>query len=313
MNNNVGVIGLSVMGASLAQNMANKGLEVSVYNRSEEKTRGLLKKGLERLHGHYSLAEFVDSLESPRQIYILVKSGKPVDAVLSQLSELVSEEDVVVDLGNSNWKDTERRKQEWDGAFNFVGAGVSGGEDGALHGPSLMPGGDEEIIDSYVLPVLQKIAAKDFQGKPCVTNVGKGPAGHFVKMVHNGIEYAIMQGIAEVYDILRSQGYSNLEIQEIFRSLNYGNLQSYLLDITISILGTKDKEGQGFLVDRVSDIAKAKGTGGWTVEAGLEFGVSLPNIAAAVIARTQSARTQSFLKGVDITVTKDHPPLDKKR
>ena len=298
--NTVGVIGLSVMGASLAQNLAGRGERVAAYNRSYEKTEKLLKKGVKNIHGYEQLTEFVESLESPRKILVLVKSGAPVDAVIAELLPLLEKEDILVDCGNSNWHDTERRQQELEGQVHFVGCGVSGGEEGALRGPSLMPGGDAEVLEAHLLPILKKIAAKDFQGKPCVTNVGRGAAGHFVKMVHNGIEYAMMQGIAEVYDILRSQGYSNLEMQEAFRGWNYGNLQSFLMDITVDILGTRDKLGQGYLLDRVSDEAKAKGTGGWTVEAGMAFGVAVPSIAAAVIARAQSARNMSFLKGLQL-------------
>ena len=298
--NNVGVIGLSVMGAGLAQNLASRGLQVAAYNRSYEKTEALLKKNKKNITGYAEIADFVESLESPRVILVLVKSGQPVDAVTSELLPLLAPEDVLVDCGNSNWHDTERRQKELAGQVNFVGCGVSGGEEGALHGPSLMPGGDEAVLEAQLLPILRQIAAKDFQGKPCVTNVGRGAAGHFVKMVHNGIEYAMMQGIAEVYDMLRSMGYSNLEMQEAFRGWNYGNLQSFLMDITVDILGTRDTLGQGFLIDRISDEAKAKGTGGWTVEAGMAFGVAVPSIAAAVVARAQSARNMSFLKGLQL-------------
>ena len=299
-NIRVGVIGLGVMGASLAQNLASKGLKVNVYNRTPTKTQALLQKGVPNIEGYSDLATFVNDLTGPKIMLLLVKSGRPVDAVIEELRPLLDPADILVDCGNSNWHDTQRRQKAFQGVVNFVGCGVSGGEEGALRGPSLMPGGKDEVVNERLLPILRRIAAKDFNGKPCVTNVGRGPAGHFVKMVHNGIEYAMMQGIAEVYDLLRASGYSNLEMQALFRACNYGNLQSFLMDITVDILGTRDSLGQGFLVDRVSDVAKAKGTGGWTVEAGLRFGVALPNIAAAVIARTQSARNFTFLKNLDL-------------
>ena len=177
--------------------------------------------------------------------------------------------------------------------FHLISCGVSGGEEGALHGPSIMPSGEIEIVNSF-LPILNKIAALDFQGKPCTTNIGLGPSGHFVKMVHNGIEYALMQGIAEIYDILRYNSYSNFEIREVFIELNQGELKSFLLDITVKILETKDDLSEGFLLDKIKDQAGAKGTGSWTVEAALELGVAVPTIAAAVFARSMSARNQSF-------------------
>ncbi len=177
--------------------------------------------------------------------------------------------------------------------FHLISCGVSGGEEGALHGPSIMPSGEPEIVNS-LLPILEKIAALDFEGKPCVTNIGLGPSGHFVKMVHNGIEYALMQGIAEIYDILRYNSYSNDQIRKVFIELNQGELKSFLLDITIKILETKDNLGEGFLLDQIKDQAGAKGTGSWTIEAALELGVAVPTIAAAVFARIMSARNHRF-------------------
>ncbi len=297
--NHVGIIGMSTMGGNFALNFASKGYDTAIYNRSWEKTQHVLDKGADRVHGYKTTAEFVESLESPKKIMLLVKSGYPVDAVIKELLPMLSEEDVIIDCGNSNWHDTVRRQEELAGKVGFVGCGISGGADGALHGPSIMPGGDSETLQK-IMPYLEKVAAKDFQGHPCVTPVGSGPSGHFVKMVHNGIEYAMMQGLGEIYDMLRSFGHSALEIQEVFRGLNYGNTQSFLMDITLDILGKKDTKGTGYLVDRIKDVAKAKGTGGWTVEAALKYGVAVPNIAAAVIARTQSSRNMSFLKGLDI-------------
>ncbi len=292
--NHVGVIGLGVMGASLAQNFASKNHNVAVYNRSWDKTQSLIDKGVSGISGYQDLVDFVGSLESPRKIILLVKSGDPVDKTIETLLPMLSEKDIVVDMGNSNWKDTERRYNEYAGKIRFVGCGVSGGEEGALHGPSIMPGGEKDAVDE-LLPLLQKISAKDFNGNPCVTNVGIGSAGHFVKMVHNGIEYAIMQGIVEVYDILRSFDLGTGQIAEIFRKVDYGNIQSYLLDITINILETQDKVDGGYLLEKVVEEAKAKGTGGWTAQSAIEFGVATPSISAAVIARIMSARNQSYV------------------
>lgn len=307
-HNHVGIIGMSTMGGNFAQNFASRGFNTAIYNRSWDKTQAVLDKGAQHIHGYKTIEEFVESLESPKKILLLVKSGYPVDAVIKELLPLLSEEDVLVDLGNSNWNDTVRRQEELAGKVGFLGCGISGGADGALHGPSIMPGGDRGTLDT-IMPYLEKVAAKDFQGKPCVTPVGAGPSGHFVKMVHNGIEYAIMQGISEVYDMLRAFGHSALEIQEVFRGLNYGNTQSFLLDITIDILGARDRKGTGYLIDRIRDEAKAKGTGGWTVEASLKYGISVPNIAAAVLARSQSSRNMSFLRDVDIM--EEQKPMKK--
>jgi 6-phosphogluconate dehydrogenase len=329
--NNLGVIGLSTMGANLARNFARNGYQVAVFNRSYQKTQDLLEiwendsdRGDGELVGYSDLVGFVNSLELPRKIFLLVKSGSPVDDFIAKLYPLLSPEDIIVDTGNSNWKDTQKRQQQLEnGSFftlqevsssevqtnkkiHFVGSGVSGGEKGALLGPSLMPGGDENAINQ-ILPILQKAAAKDFAGVACVTNIGYGASGHFVKMVHNGIEYGIMQGIAEIYDILKRESYSNLEISDFFAKVNHGKidnfyaenppvkLESFLIDITVSILKTQDPLSDQFLVDRIKDVAKSKGTGGWTVEAGLEFGAYTPTLAAAVFARSGSSRSQSFL------------------
>lgn len=338
-HNNLGVIGLSTMGANLARNFARNGYQVAVFNRSYEKTEHLLKawefdqKEVETegmIAGYSDLANFVNSLELPRKIFLLVKSGTPVDDFIAKLYPLLDENDIIIDTGNSNWKDTQRRqKQLENGSFlsleevtsgklrinkkiHFVGSGVSGGEQGALLGPSLMLGGNKDAVDE-ILPILEKAAADDFNNNKCVTNVGHGASGHFVKMVHNGIEYGIMQGITEVYDILKRESYSNFEISEFFDKINHGEiesfyqdnlpvrLESFLIDITVKILKTKDSLSDQFLIDKIKDVAKAKGTGGWTVEAALELGVYTPTLAAAVFARTGSARGQSFL----VETTKD--------
>lgn len=314
---NIGVIGLAVMGANLARNLASKGYRVNVYNRTFNRTGEVVKiwnetkekLSVEGSEGDLvsceSIEQFVASLELPRKIILMVKSGQPVDDFIQTLRPYVQRGDIILDCGNSNWKDTQRRQSEMlKYGVEFVGCGVSGGEEGALYGPSIMPGGSI-ISVNHVLPLLETIAAKDFEGKPSVTNVGLSAAGHFVKMVHNGIEYGIMQGIAEIYDNLRHKNYSNTEISEFFDKINHGKIESYnnapriklesfLIDITVKILQRKDDLSESFLIDKIKDEAKAKGTGSWTVEAGLELGSYIPTLAAAVFARTGSARNQGF-------------------
>jgi 6-phosphogluconate dehydrogenase len=292
----IGVIGLAVMGANLARNLANKGLSVSVFNRTYAKTQELIDNYGQNLVGYEKIEDFIDSLQTPRRIIIMVKSGQPVDDLIAELMPVLGNGDIILDGGNSNWLDTLRRQEYLDfmgSKGRLVGMGISGGEEGALHGPSFMPGGNEVDVKN-VLPVLEQAAALDFSGKPCVTNIGTGPSGHFVKMVHNGIEYALMQGIAEIYDILNYNSFSQEDLIKEFGGLNQGALQSYLLDITIQILGRKTESGDAYLVDKISDVAMAKGTGKWTVEAVLEFGVFAPTISAAVLARIGSARSHSF-------------------
>lgn len=301
MNNNskknqIGLIGLATMGANFAQNLASKGVQVGVFNRTYQKTQDLEElcktKGLDLLTGYQTMEEFVNSLEAPRKIILLVKAGGPTEETLAKLVPLLQKEDTLIDCGNSNWKETAANQAKFAvHGLHFVGCGISGGEEGALHGPSLMPGGEPFAVNQ-ILPMLQKVSAKDFAGNPCTTNVGLGGSGHFVKMVHNGIEYAIMQGLAEIYDTYKYLGFSNPEIKAEFVKLNTGDTQSFLLDICIDILGTG--RGNDFLLDKIKDGAGAKGTGKWTVEASLEFGVYAPSIASAVYARIGSARTQSF-------------------
>lgn len=318
---NIGVIGLATMGSNLARNLARNGYTVAVYNRSYQKTTELEKIWTEDkkqkpesgdIIGFQELANFVQNLERPRKIILLVKSGSPVDSIIEQIYPFLDDQDILIDTGNSNWKDTlKRQTQIEDGKFftienilkqpeltqnkqiHFIGCGVSGGEEGALFGPSLMPGGDKETVDK-LLPYLQKIAAKDFAGEPCVTYVGSGPAGHFVKMVHNGIEYAMMQGIAEIYDILRHLGLDALHISKVFEKLNTSSTESFLTKISIDILKQKDNLEDGFLVDKISSVAGSKGTGKWTVEAGMDLGVAVPTIAASLFARVMSSRTHNF-------------------
>jgi len=308
----IGVIGLAVMGKNLAKNFASRNILTSVFNRSPQKTRDLLEEKNPDLIGFENLEDFVQSLEKPRKIILMVKSGSPVDSFIEKLYPLLDQEDIIIDAGNSNWKETNQRiealsqgkiyslqeaikgKLEEKKVIHFIGCGVSGGEEGALKGPSIMPGGDAKSVQN-LLPLLEKVAAADFSTGKCVKNIGLGASGHFVKMVHNGIEYAIMQIIAEVYDIFRLYSFSNQEIQKHFQKINQGNLEGFLMEITTDIFGAKDlKDSSSFLVDKIMDVAKAKGTGAWTVEAAMEFGVAAPSIASSVFARTLSARNQSY-------------------
>lgn len=292
--NQIGVIGLAVMGKNLAKNFASKNITTSVFNRSYAKTQELLDEKNPNLQGYESLKDFVDSLQLPRKIILMVKAGDPVDQTIAELEPFLDDGDIILDCGNSNYNDTARRQRLLATKnLQFIGCGVSGGEEGALHGPSIMPGG-EKIVVEKVLPLLEQVSAKDFDGKPCTTNVGSGASGHFVKMVHNGIEYAIMQGISEVYWILKNQGYANPELKSFFDRANKYGTESFLLEITTKVLESKTTDDR-FLLDLIVDQAKAKGTGGWTVEAALKLGVYTPTIAASVFARIASARNQTFV------------------
>jgi 6-phosphogluconate dehydrogenase len=286
----IGVTGLAVMGRNLARNFARHGYVVAVHNRSAARTHSLVAD-----HGDEgafvpsdSLADFVASLEQPRKIVIMVKAGDPTDAVIDELVPLLDEGDIVVDAGNAHFPDTRRRELALKAhGLHFVGSGVSGGEEGALNGPSIMPGGSRE---SYATlgPILEDISAK-VDGVPCCTYVGPDGAGHFVKMVHNGIEYADMQLIAEAYDLLKQGlGASAAEIGQIFSTWNQGDLESYLIEITADVLAHVDPvTGQAF-VDVVVDQAEQKGTGRWTVQSALDLGVPITGIAEATFARALS-------------------------
>lgn len=284
----IGVIGLAVMGANLARNFASKGYQTSVYNRTFTRTQEFVNEYSDHLIGFETLPDFIDSLELPRKIIVMVKSGQPVDNIITELLQYIDREDIIIDCGNSHWKDTQRRQQQLMHKAHFVGCGVSGGSLGALHGPSIMPGGDKRIVEQ-LLPYLYNVSAKDFNSNPCVTNIGSGGSGHFVKMVHNGIEYALMQSIAEVYDILRSKQVSQEQIRVIFGRLNQGNLQSYLLDITEDILES-EVENDNYLLDLVLDKAENKGTGGWTAISAIELGVYIPSLSSALFARYGSSQ-----------------------
>ncbi|MEZ5404871.1 MAG: NADP-dependent phosphogluconate dehydrogenase [Verrucomicrobiia bacterium] len=293
------VVGLGVMGENLILNLERNGISVAVYNRSYSKVEDFLQgraKG-KAISGASTLQELVKSLSAPRRILLMVKAGRAVDAVLEELVPLLSPGDVVIDGGNSLYTDTDRRYETWKKyGIHFFGMGVSGGEEGALNGPSLMPGGDRTAYES-LRPILEKIAAKTDSG-PCVTYVGAKSAGHFVKMVHNGIEYGDMQLIAECYDLLRhALGLSLDNIQQLFEKWNQGRLSSYLIEITARVVNAKDDLGSGKpLIDLIVDSAGQKGTGKWTTISALDLGISIPTITAAVDARLISARREERQK-----------------
>jgi 6-phosphogluconate dehydrogenase len=285
----VAVIGLAVMGSNLARNLARHGHTVAVHNRSAARIDALLEE-----HGHEgrfvaapSLDELVASLSRPRRIISMVQAGGPTDAVIEALVPLLDEGDIVVDGGNAHFEDTRRREAALkEVGLHFVGAGISGGEEGALNGPSIMPGGSREAY-AALGPLLEDIAA-EVDGEPCATYIGPDGAGHFVKMVHNGIEYADMQFIAEAYDILVAAGLDVPRIAEVFREWNTGDLDSYLIEITAEVLDHVDAATGRPLVDVIADATEQKGTGRWTVQIALEHGVPVGTIAASVFARSTS-------------------------
>lgn len=283
----VGLIGLGTMGSALARNFSSRGIRTVVYNRTAEKTRKFLHTyGHERLVGTETLKELIMELPSPRIVFLIVEA-RAVDEVLKDLVPILQPNDIVVDGGNSHYRDTERRCAEFASiGISYVGCGISGGEAGALHGPSLMPGGSQESWDTLG-PILQAIAARDAHGKPCVAHIGEGSAGHFVKMVHNGIEYGMMELIAESCDLLRRlYRLDAKDIARIFKTFNKGPLASYLLEIAVPVLEKKD--GKQALVDMIAPRAGQKGTGTWAVADALARGVAAPTIAAAVFARAMS-------------------------
>jgi 6-phosphogluconate dehydrogenase len=286
----MGMIGLGVMGRNLALNIEEKGFSVAAYDAWPEAVGRLRGEAAgKRIEAFGSIEAFAAALERPRRIVLLVKAGEVVDRTLAALRPYLDPGDLVIDGGNEHFLNTERRAKELAGAdLHFFGMGISGGEMGARHGPSLMPGGDEAAY-SRVAPVLANIAAQHPDG-PCVTYVGPGGSGHYVKMVHNGIEYGDMQLIAEAYDALRSLGgLSNAEIADAFDAWNEGELASFLVEITAKIFRVRDPLGDGDLVDAIVDASGMKGTGKWTVEDAAELGVAIPTIAASVEARVLSA------------------------
>ena len=287
----IGVTGLAVMGANLARNIASRGVSVAVHNRTGSKTTEFMEEfgGEGAFTGTQSLQEFVDALESPRRIIVMVKAGKPVDGVIADLTPLLDKGDIIIDAGNSHFPDTVRRTAECEAnGIRFMGVGVSGGEEGALLGPSIMPGGDVEAY-AEVKDIFESIAAV-VDGTPCVVHVGPGGAGHYVKMVHNGIEYADMQLIVEAYDLLTQvAGLDAHAIGKIFEEWNTGDLESFLIEITGKVLAKVDEKTGGPLVDVIVDQAGQKGTGTWTAIDALGLGIPLTGITEAVFARGLSA------------------------
>lgn len=294
MKNDIGIIGLAVMGRSLALNMADHGYRVAGYNRSRAVTEGMVEKyPHEHFVPYYDLQQFIESLKTPRKIMIMVKAGKPVDAVIDQLLPLLEKGDIILDGGNSFFEDTIRRTsyvQKQD--MHYFGVGVSGGEEGARFGPSIMPGGNKQAYEE-VRPILESIAAKAEDGAPCCTYIGENGAGHYVKMVHNGIEYADMQLISEAYLQLKYIGeFSNKEIGEIFHTWNQGELNSFLIRITADIFHEADENSDQALLDVILDSAGQKGTGRWTSIEALKQGVETSMITASCNARVMSNQVE---------------------
>ena len=286
----IGVIGLAVMGKNLAFNIESRGYSISVYNRSAAKTDEMMEEAKgKNVVPAYTLEEFVNSLETPRKILLMVKAGAATDATIEQLKPLLQKGDIVIDGGNTFYKDTQRRNEELSElGIHFIGTGVSGGEEGALTGPSIMPSGQKEAYE-LVAPILKDISAK-VDGDACCTYIGPGGAGHYVKMVHNGIEYGDMQLISESYFLLKNLlGLSAEEFHEVFTEWNKGELDSYLIEITADIFKRYDEETGKPMVDVILDKAGQKGTGKWTSQSALDLGVPLPIITESVFARYISA------------------------
>ena len=290
----IGLIGLAVMGENLVLNMESKGFHVSVFNRTVEKVDRFVEgrgKG-KNIYGAHSLEDFVASLKSPRKVFLMVKAGQAVDDFIEKLIPLLDKGDIIIDGGNTHFPDTTRRTAYVESkGLLYVGTGVSGGEEGALNGPSMMPGGSPAAWP-YVKPIFQGICAKVEDGTPCCDWVGEGGAGHFVKMVHNGIEYGDIQLICECYQIMKDVlGMTNEEMHEVFAEWNKGDLDSYLIEITRDILAKKDEDGK-YVLDYILDTAGQKGTGKWTAIAALDNGVPLTLIGEAVFARCLSAQKE---------------------
>jgi 6-phosphogluconate dehydrogenase len=310
----IGVIGLAVMGKNLAMNIESRGYSVSVYNRSREKTDEMLEetKG-KNIVGTYTIEEFVQSLEKPRKILLMVKAGAATDATTEQLKPHLEKGDIIIDGGNTYFADTLRRNKELSElGFHFIGTGVSGGEEGALHGPSIMPGGQKEAYD-LVAPIFQDISAK-VNGEACTTYIGPDGAGHYVKMVHNGIEYGDMQLISESYFMLKHVlGLRADELHEVFAEWNKGELDSYLIEITADIFTKKDDETGKPLVDMILDTAGQKGTGKWTSQSALDLGVPLPIITESVFARFISAMKQERVEASKVLSGPESKPFNGDR
>ena len=308
----IGLTGLAVMGRNLARNIAKHGHTIAVHNRTTERMTALLDEHGDDgdFVGSESMEDFVASIKKPRAIIVMVKAGEATDAVVDELVPLLDEGDIVIDAGNAHFEDTLRRQQALEEkGLHFVGMGVSGGEEGALNGPSIMVGGSEHAYERLG-PIVEDIAAQ-VDGTPCATHVGPDGAGHFVKMVHNGIEYADMQLIAEAYDILRNVlSKEPAELAGIFREWNEGDLDSFLIELTATVLEHEDASGKPF-IDVVADAAEQKGTGRWTVQSALDLGVPVTGIAEATFARSVSGHTEQREAARKVfDETSDTPPVD---
>lgn len=294
----IGLVGLAVMGENLVLNMESKGFTVAVYNRSTERVDEFVKGRAKdkNIIGTHNLEELVASLKSPRKVMLMVKAGKPVDALIANLIPLLDKGDIIIDGGNTHFPDTNRRTAWLEKEdMLFIGTGVSGGEEGALIGPSIMPGGSKDAW-THVKPIFQSIAAKVEDGTPCCDWVGENGAGHFVKMVHNGIEYGDMQLICEAYQVMKDLlGMGAGEMHEVFKGWNKGELDSYLIEITRDILAYNDEDGKP-LVDKILDTAGQKGTGKWTGVTALDLGIPLTLIGESVFARCLSAQKDERVK-----------------
>jgi len=296
-----GVMGMGVMGKSLAINVESRGFSVSVYNRNRIKTDEIMIEEKDKnIVGTYSIEEFVNSLETPKKILIMIKAGKPVDDVIEELIPYISKGDILIDGGNSYFMDTIRRSKRLEAlGLKFIGAGVSGGEEGALKGPAIMPGGQREAY-KLVESIFTAIAAK-VDGEPCCTYIGGNGAGHYVKMVHNGIEYADMQLICEAYALLKGvAGLSNEQLHDVFEEWNKGELDSYLMEITSEIFTNVDSDTGKHMVDIILDSAGQKGTGKWASQSALDLAVPTPTIAEAVFARCISSLKDERVIASDI-------------
>jgi len=296
-----GMIGLGVMGRNFLLNVADHGFSAIGMDRQAEAAQALEEEGAgRRIKGTTDPNTFVQHLKRPRRIMLLVPAGKIVDAVINDLQPLLEQGDMIIDGGNSHFPDTNRRFQELrESGLHFLGVGVSGGAEGARLGPSIMPGGNEAAYRE-VAPILEAVAAK-VNGEPCVAFMGVGSAGHYVKMVHNGIEYGLMQLIAETYDLLRrAGGLDNDALHEIFQGWNEGRLQSFLIEITANIFNRADDQGDGRLVDKILDKAKQKGTGKWTSQNAMDLGIPIPTIDAAVTMRGLSSLKSERMVAADL-------------
>lgn len=309
----IGMIGLAVMGENLVLNIAEHGYRAAVWNRTASKTDAFLEGRAvgKKINGFHELADFCANLKRPRKVMMLVKAGDAVDQMIESLLPHLEPGDIIIDGGNSHYTDTIRRCDTLSAqGFHFVGCGVSGGEEGALKGPSLMPGGDEAAWPA-LQPIFEAIAAKADDGTPCCAWMGAGGAGHFVKMVHNGIEYGDMQLISEAYCVLkRLTGQSNTQLAATFRTWNEGKLDSYLMQITAEIFLQKDPETGRDLIDVILDTAGQKGTGKWTVETALNQSMATPTITAAVYARMISAQRDTRLEAAKVYPAEPYPPID---